>query len=152
MRISACQRAENEGRIRATMDRLLSGHIPPGGGCDVKTLAAEAGLDRRAFYGGRAYAHLREEFEARLARSAQADDVPEARQAQIGRLKLEVAALTERLGQRDQTIAELAELRAQALSRLAAQHDEITQLRSLLAEPGNIRRLPARTRTVGPCS
>ncbi|MFE1802335.1 hypothetical protein ACFW9L_40070 [Streptomyces sp. NPDC059517] len=31
MRISAAQRTENENRIRAAMDRLLRGEIPPGG-------------------------------------------------------------------------------------------------------------------------
>ncbi len=42
MRISTAQRAENENRIRTAMDRLLRGEIPPGGKCDVKTLAHEA--------------------------------------------------------------------------------------------------------------
>jgi hypothetical protein len=32
-------RTQNETTIRATMDRLLRGEIPPGGKCDVKTLA-----------------------------------------------------------------------------------------------------------------
>ena len=66
MRISAAQRIQNENRIRAAMDRLLRGEIPPGGNCDVKTLAREAGVDRTAFYGNRPYAHLRIEFEHRL--------------------------------------------------------------------------------------
>jgi hypothetical protein len=39
MRITADQRAANEDRIRAAIDRLLRGEIPPGGRCDVKTLA-----------------------------------------------------------------------------------------------------------------
>jgi hypothetical protein len=42
MRITAEQRKQNEARIRAAMDRLLRGDIPPGGRCDVKTLAAAA--------------------------------------------------------------------------------------------------------------
>ena len=67
MRISTAQRTENENRIRTTMDRFLRGEIPPGGKCDVKTLARESGIDRTAFYGDRPYARLREEFEARLA-------------------------------------------------------------------------------------
>jgi hypothetical protein len=67
MRISTTQRAENENRIRAAMDRLLRGDIPPGGKCDIKSLAREAAVDRTAFYGSRPYAHLREEFETRLA-------------------------------------------------------------------------------------
>ena len=66
MRISAEQRQQNETQIRAVMDRLLSGEIPPGGKCDIKTLAREAAVDRTAFYGTRPYARLREEFEARL--------------------------------------------------------------------------------------
>jgi hypothetical protein len=32
----------NEQRIRAAADQLISGDIPPGGRCDVKTLAAVA--------------------------------------------------------------------------------------------------------------
>ncbi|MGH9062484.1 MAG: hypothetical protein ACRD0L_00615 [Acidimicrobiales bacterium] len=150
MRISARQRAENEVRIRATMERLLGGDIPSGGGCDVKTLAAQSGLDRRAFYGERAYAHLREQFEARLAQSIRAGDTPDERQGHIARLKHQLATLTKRLGQRDETIDELTEFKSQALSRLAAQHDEITHLRASLAEPHNIHPLPARTRTIGP--
>jgi hypothetical protein len=65
MRISAAQRIQNENRIRAAMDRLLRGEIPPDGNCDIKTLASQAGVDRTAFYGSRPYAHLRIEFEQR---------------------------------------------------------------------------------------
>ena len=43
MRISNQQRQQNEARIRAAMDRLLRGEIPPGGSCDISTLAKEAG-------------------------------------------------------------------------------------------------------------
>jgi hypothetical protein len=39
MRITAAQRIRNENRIRAAIDRLLRGEIPPGGNCDIKTLA-----------------------------------------------------------------------------------------------------------------
>src|SRR6266536_6074951 len=85
MRISAAQRTENENRIRAAMDRLLRGEIPPGGKCDIKTLAREAGVDRTAFYGSRPYARLREEFEAKLAATVQEGDTPDPRDAQIGR-------------------------------------------------------------------
>jgi hypothetical protein len=44
MRITAAQRTANENRIRAAMDRLLRGEIPPGGRCDIKTLAVETGF------------------------------------------------------------------------------------------------------------
>jgi hypothetical protein len=70
MRISAAQRTDNENRIRAAMDRLLRGEIPPGGKCDIKTLANEAAVDRTAFYGTRPYAHLRIECERRLQAGA----------------------------------------------------------------------------------
>jgi hypothetical protein len=56
MRISGAQRAENENRIRTAMDRLLRGEIPPGGKCDITTLALASGVDRTAFYGTRPYA------------------------------------------------------------------------------------------------
>ena len=44
MRITADQRAANEDRIRAAIDRLLRGEIPSGGRCDIKTLARESGF------------------------------------------------------------------------------------------------------------
>lgn len=86
-RISAAQRQANDQRIRTVMDRLLRGELPPGGRCDVKTLAAESGLDRTAFYGTRPYARLRVEFEQRLAALQQAGERPDPREAQLTRLK-----------------------------------------------------------------
>jgi hypothetical protein len=153
MRISAAQRTENHNRIRAAMDRLLRGEIPPGGNCDIKTLAREAGVDRTAFYGDRPYAHLRTEFEDRLQQLHQTGQAPDPRTAQITRLKAEIDHLRQRISQADQKIAELTDFRGQALPRLAAQHDEITRLRSApLAGGNNVRRLPAaRTSTIGPC-
>src|SRR5664279_4521655 len=53
MRRSAEQRLQHENRIRAVMDQLLNGEVPPNGRCDIKTLAREAGVDRTAFYGTR---------------------------------------------------------------------------------------------------
>ena len=152
MRISAQQRQHNQARIRAAMDRLLRGDIPAGGSCDIKTLAREAGVDRTAFYGTRPYAHLREEFEARLQTLREADEVPDARIAQIARLKNEIDTLRQRLAGRDQTIVNLNDFKTQALSQLAAQHDEITRLRGAVITSGNIRRLPARAAITGPCS
>jgi hypothetical protein len=77
MQISAEQRRQTEDRIRAASDRLLRGEIPPGGGCDVKTLAAEAGVTRAALY--TTYLHLKEEFEARRDRMREAGDIPDPR-------------------------------------------------------------------------
>jgi hypothetical protein len=152
MRISAQQRQHNEARIRAAMDRLLRGDIPASGSCDVKTLAREAGVDRTAFYGTRPYAHLREEFEARLQALRETGEVPDVRLAQITRLKNEIDTLQQRLATRDQTIAALSDFKTEALSRLAAQHDEITRLRTTVTATSNVRRLPARAATIGPCN
>jgi hypothetical protein len=151
MRITAAQRTENQNRVRAAMDRLLRGEIPPGGNCDIKTLAREAGVDRTAFYGNRPYAHLRQEFETRLQALQQAGEVPDPRLAQITRLKADNTALHLRLAQRDRTIAELGTFKTQALSRLAAQHDEITHLRAAAEITTNVRRLPTRAPIIGPC-
>lgn len=142
MRITADQRATNENRIRAAIDRLLRGDIPPGGRCDIKTLAREAGVDRTAFYGSRPYAHLRAEFGQRLQALQQAGERPDPRDAQITRLKDEITELKERLTRSAGTISELSGFRAQALARLAAQHDEIVRLRAALSSHNNIRGLP----------
>ena len=87
MRISAAQRIQNENRIRAAMDRLLRGEIPPGGNCDIKTLAREAGVDRTAFYGNRPYAHLRDRIRAPPPAAATGRETPDPKTAQIERLK-----------------------------------------------------------------
>ncbi|MFJ9344339.1 hypothetical protein ACIRP0_34425 [Streptomyces sp. NPDC101733] len=120
MRITAAQRTENENRIRAAMDRLLRGEIPPGGTCDIKTLAREAAVDRTAFYGTRPYVHLREEFEHRLQNLQEAGQIPDPREAQIERLRAEITKLKERLAKSEQTIDELTDFRTKSLSRLAA--------------------------------
>ena len=143
MRLSRQQLADNEAKIRAAMSRLLNGDIPPGGKCDIKTLAVEAGVDRTAFYGSRPYAHLRTEFEQRLEQFRDAGERPDPRDAQIARLKDEIARLKERLAQSAGTITGLTEFRAQALARIAAQHDEITRLRQETRLAARIRRLPA---------
>ncbi|MFE2597331.1 hypothetical protein ACFXCZ_12615 [Streptomyces sp. NPDC059396] len=153
MRISAAQRTENENCIRAAMDRLLRGEIPPGGKCDVKTLAREAGVDRTAFYGTRPYAHLRAEFEQRLQALQQAGDIHDPREAQITRLKAENAKLKERLAPSEQTIDELTDFRPQALARLTAQHEEIIRLREAAVGTTRVSRLPPpRTTVIGTCS
>ena len=153
MRISAAQRTENENRIRAAMDRLLRGEIPPGGKCDIKTLAAEAAVDRTAFYGTRPYAHLRVEFERRLNAMHEASEIPDPREAQIARLKAENTKLRERLAKSEQTVDELTDFRSQALARLAAQHEEIVRLREAAVGTTHVRRLPApRTTVIGSCS
>ena len=156
MRIAAAQRIQNENRIRAAMDRLLRGEIPPGGNCDIKTLALEAGVDRTAFYGTRPYAHLRAEFEHRLEQLQQAGETPDPKAAQIERLKTEVEKLKRDVAQANSKIQELTDFRIQALSRIAAQHDEIRRLRTANDPAAGITRLPSnrpkhQQKVIGPC-
>jgi DNA repair exonuclease SbcCD ATPase subunit len=143
MRLSRQQLADNEAKIRTAMARLLDGDIPPGGKCDIKTLAGTAGVDRTAFYGTRPYAHLRTEFEQQLEQLRNAGERPDPRDAQVARLKDEIGRLKDRLAQSDATISELADFRDQALARLAAQHHEIARLRQEVQLATRIRRLPA---------
>jgi hypothetical protein len=142
MPLTSQQRQQAETCIRAAADQLLRGDLPPGGRCDVKTLARVAGISRAALY--RTYPHLKEDFERRLARARAAGQVTDPRDAQITRLKDEIRTLRQRLASREASIDELTEFKAQALSRLAAQHDELQQLRADAARLGNVRPLPSR--------
>lgn len=141
MTISEAQRRQTEERIRAAADRLLRGQIPSGGGCDIQTLAIEAGVSRASLY--RTYLHLKNEFEKRLARLRAEGQLPDPRAAQIIRLKDDNAKLRQRVTDREQEIADLSAFKITALSRLAAQHQEITALRAALSSRTNVRTLPA---------
>lgn len=155
MRITAAQRIHNENRIRAAMDRLLRGEIPPGGNCDIKTLALEAGVERTAFYGTRPYAHLRAEFEQRLQQLQQAGETPDPKAAQIERLDAEVKRLKTNLAHANSTLLNLTDFRRRALARIAAQHDEILRLRAADDAAAIATLLPSRPKSqqkvIGPC-
>ncbi|MER5214261.1 hypothetical protein ABT063_27740 [Streptomyces sp. NPDC002838] len=151
-RLSDTGRTRNEEAIRAAMDRLLRGELPPGGHCDLKTLAAGAGVTRTGFYPKKdhdgtvregPYQHLAREFERRLKILREARTVVDPRDAQIERLKAENAALKTRIALRDVALDELAAFKKLALSRLAAQHAEITHLRHSQPEPGPTPLRPA---------
>ncbi|MFJ6987455.1 MULTISPECIES: hypothetical protein [unclassified Streptomyces] len=166
-RISDTDRTRNEEAIRAAMDRLLRGELPPGGRCDLKTLAAEAGVTRTGFYPKKdrdgsvregPYQHLGDEFVRRLAALREAGKVTDPRDAQIERLKAHNAELKDRVADRDKTIEELTAFKKLALSRLAALHGEIVHLRSSQshAEPsprGSLTVVPRASKDViGSCS
>ncbi|MDJ0463003.1 hypothetical protein [Streptomyces sp. H27-C3] len=119
--------ADAEVRLRAAMQQLLAGDVPEGLKCDVKSLCTLSGVPRATLY--RAYPHLKAEFEQHRAGAQEAGQQPDPRLAQIERLKAEVAELRARLGRMNVEITDLQAFRTQALSRLAAQHDEITALR-----------------------
>ncbi|MEU3050816.1 hypothetical protein ABZ705_30680 [Streptomyces sp. NPDC006984] len=159
MRTSDDQRRQAEERIRAAMDRLLRGEVPPGGRCDIKTLATQAGVNRTGFYPkeGRPgpFQHLAEEFTRRRDLLQQAGTIPDPREAQITRLKEEIISLRRRLDERDTEVQELADFRQRAISQLAAQHLEIESLRQQLSNGSHpqVTHLPRprRTTTLGPC-
>ncbi|MEU0721774.1 hypothetical protein ABZ498_31925 [Streptomyces lavendulocolor] len=150
-RISDETRRDNEAAIRHVMDRLLAGDVPAGSKCDIKTLAAQAGVARTGFYPKKnrdgsprpgPYQHLAEEFERRLAGLRETGVIPDPRAAQIERLKEQVSGLKERLAARDAQIDGLTDFRGRALSQIAAQRMEIERLRDALAAPSNVRALP----------
>jgi hypothetical protein len=127
-------------RIRAAAAALVAGDIPAGGRCDISTLARQAGVSRATLY--RSYPHLKEQFEHDMAAALAAGGHPDPRDAQITKLKAELAALKTRCAGQDQTITALQDQRTLALSRLAAQHDEIQHLRAAAtAGTGNVRAL-----------
>jgi chromosome segregation ATPase len=135
---------EPEARIRNAMRQLLAGPVPDGLKCDVKSLCTLAGVPRATLY--RTYPHLKAEFDRQRQAAQEAGQQPDPRLAQIERLKAEVATLRERLSRKNTELDALKEFQAMALSRLAAQHDEITTLRRQLdATPAaSIRTLPHR--------
>lgn len=139
MRTTAEQRHQAEQRIRAAADALLRGDIPPDGKCDVTTLARQARVSRAALY--RTYPHLKEEFEKRLAALRAHGTAPDPRDAQVARLKKDNDDLSRKLASRDNALRDLERFKALAMSRLAAQHDEITRLRrqANVVKVGNVR-------------
>ncbi len=141
MTISDTQRQQTEARIRAAADRLLAGNVPAGGKCDIKTLAAEAGISRAALY--RTYPHLKHEFEQRLNRLRAAGQHPDPRDAQIARLTDENLKLRARVTDLGLQVTELTAFETTAVSQLAALHDELHRLRQLAASPTNVIALPA---------
>lgn len=163
-RLTEEDKTRNEAAIQAAMERVLSGHLPAGGKADLKTLASLAGVTRTGFYPKKsrdgtarpgAYQHLAEEFERRVKELQDAGQIIDPRAAQIERLKKENDELRKRIAVRDQELTELTEFKILAISRLAAQHDEIERLRKQAANGENVRRLPvARNGTVpyGSCS
>jgi hypothetical protein len=136
-RLTSDTRDHTEQDIRAAMDRLLRGDLPPGWRCDIKTLAAQAGVNRTGFYpkDGKPgpWQHLAGEFHRRLAALHGDGDRPDPRDAQIARLKTGNDTLRRRLGEQAAGITAQDTFRQQAVSRLAAQHDELSRLREALA-------------------
>jgi len=133
-----------EARIRAAMNQLLAGTIPEGLKCDIKSLCTLSGVPRATLY--RTYPHLKTEFEDHRDGARTAGHQPDSRLAQIARLKNEVAELRARLSRMNADLTASGTFREQALSRLAAQHDEISALRKEVKSTNDakVRALPTR--------
>lgn len=127
MALSHQQRDQLERRIRAAIDRLLAGQIPPGGACDIKTLAREAGISRAALY--RTWGHLKDEFEKRRAAAQAAGQQPDPREARIAQLRDLNQRLTGKLARTHTEFNQLKERHRMLLSALAAKDDELQRLR-----------------------
>jgi predicted nuclease with TOPRIM domain len=115
-----------EARIRAAMNLLLTATIPEGLKCDIKSLCTLAGVPRATLY--RTYPHLKAEFEHHRDGARASGHQPDPRLAQIERLKSEVNEVRARLARVNADLTKSEAFRAQALSRLTAQHDEISAL------------------------
>ncbi|MGC5004882.1 hypothetical protein [Streptomyces sp. NBC_00353] len=165
-RISDTDRSRNEEAIRPPWTGSFAANSRPAADA-LKTLAAETGVTRTGFYPKRdrdgsvregPYQHLGDEFVRRLAALREAGEAPDPRDAQIERLKAQNAELKDRVTDRDSTIEELTEFKKLVLSRLAAQHDEITHLRSPQPSPeppspAKLATVPrVRTTVIGTCS
>ncbi|WNI23497.1 hypothetical protein [Streptomyces sp. ITFR-16] len=150
-RITDQDRQHNETAIRAAMDRLLAGDLPEDSRRDIKTLAAMAGVTRTGFYPKKnrdgssrpgPYQHLAEEFSRRLLALEAAGQLVDPRAAQIDRLQAHVGELKERVAERNMQISGLTEFKQRALSRIAAQHQEIERLRAQIGAGSKVTPLP----------
>lgn len=128
-----------EDRIRGAINLLIGGPVPAGRKCDITSLCAVADVPRATLY--RTYPHLKAEFERRRGLLHDAGIEPDPRQEQINRLKREVEKLRERLATRERDIADHENFRRLALSRLAAQHEEILQLRTTTGAARSVNRI-----------
>ena len=99
-----------------------------------------AGVSRAALYS--TYRHLKDDFERRREQQRNAGQLSDPRDARIDRLQAQIAQLTTRVADRDREIGDLTAFRNEAVSRLAAQHDEILRLRQQVTQAAQVRRLP----------
>jgi chromosome segregation ATPase len=146
VRTTDTQRRDIEERLRCAARALLRGDLPPGGKADITTFTQMAGISRTALY--RSYPHIKAEFGRQLAELRSAGQAPDPRDAQIHRLKHQITELKRRIDESETTLGELGQFKALALSRLAAQHEEIQRLRraaEAATTRATVRQLPARS-------
>ena len=129
-----------EDRILNAITLLIDGPVPEGRKCDITSLCAIAGVPRATLY--RTYPHLKAQFDQQRTGLREAGIQPDPRQAQIERLQREIATLRERLNSKQTQIDELSTFRRTALSRIAAQHEEIRRLRTAGKPAQHVTALP----------
>lgn len=130
-------RSQVEDRIRAAIHTLLSDEIPTGMNRDITSLCALAGVPRATMY--RTYPHLKAIFEEQRSHlqdrvhSTNTDgETHRKMRAEKDRLQLNLAKMTNK-------VQELEQFKSTALSRLAAQHEEILRLRSHQTKAINVQ-------------
>ena len=116
--------------------------MPEGRKCDITSLCAIAGVPRATLY--RTYPHLKAQFDQQRAGLREAGIQSDPRQAQIERLQREIATLRGRLSSKQTEIDQLSTFRHTALSRIAAQHEEILRLRTAASPANHLTALPTR--------
>ena len=151
-RISDSDRARNEDAIRAAMDRILRGELPPAASATSRPWlprpASPGPASTRRRTGTAPPVRAPTSTSPRSSSGAlwlcsEAGEIVDPRAAQIERLKAQVAELKDRVTKRDEALAELTAFKTLAVSRIAAQHAEIERLREQAAALGNVRHLPA---------
>ncbi|MFJ5680281.1 hypothetical protein [Streptomyces sp. NPDC093097] len=134
-------------RSRCREDRLLSGQIPPGGACDAKTLAREAGISRASLY--RTWSHLKDEFEQRRAAARAAGQQPDPKEVRIARLRELNQRLTGILARTNTEFTVLKEHHRLLLSVLATKDDELERFRRELSTFAGRHAVPAHNHEPG---
>ncbi|PXX60398.1 hypothetical protein DFR70_110240 [Nocardia tenerifensis] len=102
------------------------------------------------------YQHLATEFNRRRELHEHNNTHgPDSRDTEISRLQHENTRLRVRIAEKDSAIEELTTFKTLSISRLAAQHDEITRLRITAASQTNLGSRPASANDsrplIGPC-
>ncbi|MHA7295197.1 hypothetical protein [Arthrobacter sp. HLT1-21] len=119
---------QTEDRIRAAIRRLLDGEVPPGMKRDIASLCSLANVSRATMY--RTYPHLKAEFEQQRSLRDKGGPSPSSPPEQQQRLQSERTRLQFRLAETARKVRELENFKELALSRLAAQNEELLRLRS----------------------
>ncbi|MBG0741171.1 hypothetical protein IV500_17520 [Paeniglutamicibacter antarcticus] len=128
-------RSQVENRIRAAIQTLLADEIPPGMNRDITSLCALAGVPRATVY--RTYPHLKAIFEEQ--RSHQQDTATNTDAETHQKIPFEKDRLQLKLTAMTTKVHELEHFKSTALSRLAAQHEEILRLRSHHTTDDNVQ-------------